>query len=288
MSSKSRGACDLTEVPNKSKVRRFCRSHYQSFCQCGILTFELSWRPPKSPPLTVRLIRYIDATYHTWASKSFADLPSRSVSCTYIHPQFICHESIFHKADVVWANLFEAYRLEEAIVFSIRPLFPHDLGLYLHSALDLLARMTFTWWAPCMRYLFYVPRLSSSRWNSPQLSVCFLFTLFVFAVLYLVESFSGIYPHFFRIAPHLVLPCGQKRVFFWYVAWIGLMTTLRIFLSIDMLIERMRGLFFPPFSADQAGIRAEEMCANGITGGCNGPAGSGGMVAGLILYFLPQ
>jgi hypothetical protein len=53
------------------------------------------------------------------------------------------------------------------------------------------------------------------------------------------------------------------------VAWIGLMTTLRIFLSIDMLIERMRGFFF---SADLAGIRAEKVCTNGTTGGCQVPA----------------
>jgi len=49
------------------------------------------------------------------------------------------------------------------------------------------------------------------------------------------------------------------------------MTTLRIFLSIDMLIERVRGFFF---SADRADIRTDEVCT-----------GCGGLVAGLILYF---
>lgn len=47
------------------------------------------------------------------------------------------------------------------------------------------------------------------------------------------------------------------------------MTTLRIFLSIDMLIERVRGFFF---WTDQADIRAEDVCTNGTTGGCEGPA----------------
>jgi hypothetical protein len=51
------------------------------------------------------------------------------------------------------------------------------------------------------------------------------------------------------------------------------MTTLRIFLLIDMLIKRMRGFFF---SADQADMSQADMggkgCTNGFTGGCRGPA----------------